>query len=46
MELVDFFYRKARVNKIDYLQEGVEIDLTISRELYNKISEDKDIKIV
>lgn len=46
MELVDFFYRLAKVNKIDYLQEGIEIDLTISRKLYNKIKEDKDIKII
>ena len=46
MELVDFFYRKAKVNRIDYLQEGVQIDLTISRELYKKLSEDKDIKSI
>ncbi|MDD5108659.1 MAG: GTPase HflX [Candidatus Omnitrophica bacterium] len=46
MELVDFFYRMAKVNKIDYLQEGIRIELTISRELYNKIGEDKDIKII
>ncbi|MDD5465198.1 MAG: GTPase HflX [Candidatus Omnitrophica bacterium] len=46
MELVDFFYRLAKVNKIDYLQEGVEIDLTIPRKLYDKIAQDKDIKII
>lgn len=46
MELVDFFYRLAKVNKIDYLQEGVKIDLSISRKLYDKISQDKDIKII
>ncbi|MDO8489334.1 MAG: GTPase HflX [Candidatus Omnitrophota bacterium] len=46
MELVDFFYRMAKVNKIDYLQEGIRIELTISRELYKKIGEDKDIKII
>ena len=45
MELVDFFYRMAKVNRIDYLQEGIKIDLTISRKLYNRIGEDKDIKI-
>lgn len=44
MELVDFFYRMAKVNRIDYLQEGIKIDLTISRKLYNRIGEDKDIK--
>ena len=45
MELVDLFYRQAKVNKIDYLQEGIRIDLSISRELYSKISQDKDLKI-
>ncbi len=44
MELVNFFYRRAKVNKIDYLQKGISIDLTISRQLFNSISEDKDIK--
>jgi len=46
MELVDFFYRMAKVNKIDYLQEGVKIDLSIARKLYDKIAQDKDIKII
>ena len=44
MELVDFFYRQAKVNKIDYLQEGVQIDLSISRQIYDKLSQDKAIK--
>jgi GTPase len=46
MELVDYFYRQAKVNKIDYLQEGIKINLSISRELYNKIGQDKDLKII
>lgn len=46
MEMVDFFYRKAKVEKIDYLQKGISISLTISRELFNKINKDKDIKII
>jgi len=46
MELVDFFYRMAKVHKIDYLQEGVKIDLSISRKLYAKIAQDKEIKII
>ena len=46
MELVDFFYRQAKVNKIDYLQKGIRIDLTISRQLYSRIAEDKDIKAI
>jgi len=46
MQLLDYFYREAKVNKVDYLQEAIKIDLSISRQLYNKISTDKDIKII
>jgi len=46
MELVDFFYRQAKVDKIDYLQEGVSISLRISRELFNKINKDMDIEVI
>ena len=46
MELVDFFYREAKIDKIDYLQEGISISLKISRELFNKINKDKDIKVI
>ncbi|TAM39515.1 GTPase HflX, partial [bacterium] len=46
MELVDFFYRQAKVNKIDYLQEGIRISLSISRQLYSSLVSDKDIKII
>lgn len=46
MELVDLFYRQAKVNKIDYLQKGIRIDLNISRQLYSRIGEDRDIKVI
>ncbi|MBU0547448.1 MAG: GTPase HflX [Candidatus Omnitrophica bacterium] len=46
MELVDFFYRQAKVDKIDYLQRGISISLRISRELFSKINKDKEIKII
>jgi len=46
MELVDFFYRQAKVNKIDYLQEGIRISLSISRQLYSSLGSDKDIKVI
>jgi len=46
MELVDFFYRQAKVEKIDYLQKGVSISLRISRELFNKINKDMDIEVI
>jgi len=46
MELVDFFYRQAKVKKIDYLQKGINISLDISRALFSRIQNDKDIKII
>jgi GTP-binding protein HflX len=46
MELVDFFYRQAKVKKIDYLQSGIHISLDISRALFSRIQNDKDIKII
>ncbi len=46
MDLVDLFYRRAKVNKIDYLQEGIEIVLSISAQLYSSIGEDKDIRVI
>jgi GTP-binding protein HflX len=46
MELVDFFYRQAKVKKIDYLQKGINISLDISRALFSRIEKDQDIKII
>jgi len=46
MELVDFFYRQAKIKKINYLQKGINISLDISRAFFNKIEKDKDIKII
>jgi len=46
MELVDFFYRQAKVKEIDYLEDGIKIDLDISRTLFNRIQKDKDLKII
>ncbi len=46
MELVDFFYRQAKVKKIDYLQKGIKISLDISRALFSRIQKDKEIKVI
>ena len=46
MSLVDFFYRKAKINKIDYLDEGIKINLSITKQFYEQISKDKSIKII
>jgi GTP-binding protein HflX len=44
MDLVDLFYRQARVDDIQYEEDGIEIKLTISRLLADKLLKDKDIK--
>ncbi|MDD5129923.1 MAG: GTPase HflX [Candidatus Omnitrophica bacterium] len=46
MDLVDFFYRQAKIKKIDYSQEGVNINLEIARLIFERIGKDKDIKII
>jgi len=46
MELVDYFYRQAKVNKIDYLQKGIRISLEISKVLFSKIDKDEDIRVI
>jgi GTP-binding protein HflX len=43
MDLVGLFYRQARVDDIQYTDKGIEIKLTISRLLADKIMQDKDI---
>ena len=45
MDLVDYFYRQAKVKKIDYLQKGIKISLDIAKDLFERISKDKDIKV-
>jgi len=45
MDLVDLFYRQAKVNSIEYLQKGIEIDLTLPAALYEKIVNEREIKI-
>ena len=46
MELIHFFYRQAKVKKVDYLQKGIIISLDISRALFSRTEKDKDIKII
>ncbi len=46
MELVDFFYRQAKIKKIDYSQKGINIRLDISRAIFNRIRKDQEIKII
>jgi GTP-binding protein HflX len=46
MDLVDLLYRQARIKKIDYLQNGIHIDLELPRTLLNKLSQEKGIEII
>ncbi|MFH1198912.1 MAG: GTPase HflX [Candidatus Omnitrophota bacterium] len=43
MDLVDLFYREGKVEKIDYLQEGIKIKLYIPRLLYERLVAAKEI---
>lgn len=45
VQLVDFFYRKSRVESVDYLQNEIHIKLSISRELFERIK-DPEIKVI
>jgi len=46
MELVDFFYKNSKINRTEYLSEGVKINLSIDKQLYNRIRENKSIKFI
>ncbi|MFA5199822.1 MAG: GTPase HflX [Candidatus Omnitrophota bacterium] len=46
MELVDFFHRNAKIHKTEYLPDGVKMNLSIDKQLYNKISENKKLKVI
>jgi GTP-binding protein HflX len=46
MELVDYFYRQAKINKIDYLQKGIRVSLVVSKTVFSRIDKDKDIEVI
>ncbi len=46
MDLVDLLYRQAGIKKIDYLQNGIHIDLELPRALFNRLSQEKGIEII
>jgi GTP-binding protein HflX len=45
MDLVDLFYREGRVHKIDYLQKGIKIKLSLPKILSHKLLNSKEIEI-
>jgi GTP-binding protein HflX len=46
MDLVNFFYKEARVIAIKYLQKSIKIELSCPKVLLHKIHQDKDIRIL
>ncbi|MDI6606752.1 MAG: GTPase HflX [Candidatus Omnitrophota bacterium] len=45
MDLVDLFYREGKVKKIDYLQEGIKINLSLPKAIHHNLLQNKEIKI-
>jgi GTP-binding protein HflX len=46
MELVDLFYRQAKVENIEYLQKGIKIKLNLPKILFQKLLHNKDISLL
>ncbi|MEW6102098.1 MAG: GTPase HflX [Candidatus Omnitrophota bacterium] len=46
MDLVDLFYRQAKVVEVKYLQKGIKIKLILPKPLLHNILHDKEIEIV
>lgn len=46
MDLVDLFYRQAKVQEIKYLQKGIRIKLNLPKLLYHKLCNDRVIEII
>jgi GTP-binding protein HflX len=46
MDLVNYFYRYAKVQEINYRPEDIRIQVGISRVYFERIQRDKDIKVI
>ncbi|MDD3345338.1 MAG: hypothetical protein PHO34_02740, partial [Candidatus Omnitrophica bacterium] len=46
MKLVDMLYRQARIDKIDYLEEGVSISLRMPRSLFEQLNRHGEMRII
>jgi len=46
MDLVDFLYRKGKVNAVKYLQKGAKISVTLPKIIANNLLQDKEIEKV
>jgi GTPase len=45
MDLVNLFYKEARVEKIQYLADSILVSLTLPKIFYHKLLQDKDVKL-
>ncbi|MFA5117893.1 MAG: GTPase HflX [Candidatus Omnitrophota bacterium] len=46
MDLVNLFYKEARVEKIKYSADSILVSLTISKILYHKLLQDNDVTLI
>jgi GTP-binding protein HflX len=46
MDLVNLFYKQAKVKEIQYQQKKIKIELSLPKILSRKIAQDKDIEII
>jgi GTP-binding protein HflX len=46
MALVDLIHRQARVDKVDYLENGIKMKIGVSSTLFDRLNKDKQIRII
>jgi len=46
MDLVNFFYKEAKIIAIQYLQKSIKIQLSCPKVLLHKLKQDKDIRVL
>jgi len=44
MDMIDLFYREGRVQGVDYLQDGIMVEVSLPRPLYEKVLSNSDVK--
>lgn len=45
MDLVGLFYREGRVEKVEFLQQGIRVEVNLPKLLYSKLLSEKDIEV-
>lgn len=43
MDLVDLFYREGKVKRVEYLEDGIKIELSLPLILYHKLLHNNEI---